>query len=141
MKPKKIDFFAIGSIMKFRVVNEFGSIEMRSHKTPELNFDASSPKNLIFWEKTQCYELIFMCKLNKNETMKYEDIPMKVSYFPIHTQSTEGAVKRVSIASAAVFGHEKRDGYIRPRMSNARFCQLLRVKRMFSPNFKNKRIM
>ena len=54
--------------------------------------------------------------------MKYEDIPMKVPYFPIHTQSTERAVKDVSIASATVFGHEKRDGYIRAMMSH---CEIL----------------
>ena len=50
--------------------------------------------------------------------MKYKDIPMKVPCFPIHTQSTEMAVKDVSIASATVFGHEKRDGYVRARMSH-----------------------
>ena len=63
--------------------------------------------------------------------MKYEDIPMKVPYFPIHTQSTERAVKDVSIASATVFGHEKRDGYIRARMSRREILQTLRVKRIF----------
>ena len=59
-EAKEDRFFAIGLIMKFRVGNELSSIEMRIHKTPELNFDASSPKNLIFWEKTQCYESIFI---------------------------------------------------------------------------------
>ena len=34
------------------------------------------------------HEPIFICKLNKHEKMKYEDIPMKVSHFPIHTQSS-----------------------------------------------------
>ena len=34
------------------------------------------------------HEPILICKLNKHEKMKYEDIPMKISHFPIHTQTS-----------------------------------------------------
>ena len=40
--------------------------------------------------------------------MKYEDIPMKVPYFPIHTQSTERAVKDVKKDILAKFMEYKR---------------------------------
>ena len=49
--------------MKIRGGNEFGSIKVRSHKTPELDFDVSSPKDLIFWEKPSAMKVVKGCPL------------------------------------------------------------------------------
>ena len=38
---------------------------------------------------------------------------MKVDYLPCHGQAIERVVKQVTKASAAVYGEERRDGFIR----------------------------
>ena len=91
--------FAIENILKIRGSNEFGSLSCREHTTPVINVKATSPLNLIFWDKTTCYELVFTCKLSKKEISNFKESPMDVPYFPIHSQSTERAVQIVSKAA------------------------------------------
>ena len=43
---------------------------------------------------------------------------MKVPDFPVHGQSIERCVKEVTKASAAVYGEERRDGFIRATLAH-----------------------
>ena len=110
--------FAIETILKIRGSSEFGCMSTRSHRTPEINVKATSPSNLIFWDKIDCYEPVFTCKLSKEEIRNFKDSPMNVPYFPIHSQSTERAVQIVSKAAQTVFGYEKRDGFVRGMLAH-----------------------
>ena len=42
---------------------------------------------------------------------------MKVLHFPIHSQSTERAVQHVSKACMLVYGQEKRDGFVKRKLT------------------------
>ena len=91
--------FAIENILEMRGSNEFVSLSCREHTTPVINVKATSPLNLIFWDKTICYEPVFTCKLSKKEISNFKESPMDVPYFPIHSQSTERAIQIVSKAA------------------------------------------
>ena len=52
-------------------------------------------RDLIDWNKDSIYEPIFSCSLNRNEVRDIVETPLQVDYFPLHTQSTERAVKLV----------------------------------------------
>ena len=121
--------FAIETILKLRGSNEFGCMNVRDHKTPAINTEATSPLNLIFWDKILCYEPVFTCKLSKKEISNFKKSPMTVPYFPIHTQSTERAVQIVSKAAQTVFGFEKRDGYIRGIIAHREILPVFKTKK------------
>ena len=123
--------FAIDKILQVRDEDssEFGNMNVRSRKTPEINFNATSLKNLIFWDKIKCYEPVFTCKLSREEIKSFKDSPMSVPYFPIHTQSTERAVQLVSDAATKVYGHEKRDGFVRGVISHRELYPVIESKK------------
>ena len=97
--------FAVETILKLRGSNKFGCMNVRDHKNPAINTEATSPLNLIFWDKIPCYEPIFTCKLSKKEISNFKKSLMTVPFFSIHTQSTERAVQIVSKAAQTVYGY------------------------------------
>ena len=119
--------FAIDKILKLRKSNEFGSMSVRTHKNPELNFKATAISNLISWD--ECYEPVFTCNLSKEEIRSFKDSPMRAPDFPIHTQSTERAIQIVSKAAMNVYGQEKRDGYIRGMIDHRELFPVLQNKK------------
>ena len=55
---------------------------------------------------------------------------MSVPTMPVHGQSVERCVKEVSAASQAVYGYERRDGFIRARLAHRELTGgVLRSKR------------
>ena len=57
-------------------------------------------------------ETVLTCNLTREEIIAFRDAPMKVPYYCLHTQGIERAVKEVTAASEAVYGFERRDGFI-----------------------------
>ena len=110
--------FAVDRILQLRRGNEFGDKSVRYHKTPEINFNCEGLRDLIYWDKTACYEPIFTCNLSRDEIEEFETNPISVPDYPIHSQSTERAVQEVSKAALTVFGQEKRDGFVRARIAH-----------------------
>ena len=90
----------------------------RPEVTPQLNFKAKQVKELFSWQKDTIYEPIFTCSLNKTEIRNIIDSPLNVDYFPLHSKSTERAVKLVTEASSKVCGSERRDGFIKARIEH-----------------------
>ena len=60
--------------------------------------------------------------------MKFKEVPMKVLYYCLHTQGIERAIKEVTEASEAVYGWEKRDGFIRARAENRKLMPIFSSK-------------
>ena len=116
-------------VLKIRGDDEYGDVSVRKHKTPSLNLEATSPANLICWEDEECYEPIFTCQMSRDEIEELRSKPLEAPDFPIHTQSTERAVQLVSQAAQAVFGPDRRDGYVRARIAHREIMPVFRSKR------------
>ena len=89
--------FAVEKVLKLRGKSEYGSTKLRDRRTPCINFKATTLQELIDWKKEKIYEPVFSCSLNRAQIRNIVDTPLKVDYFPLHTQSTERAVKLVRI--------------------------------------------
>lgn len=91
-----------------------GDLSVRPRITPAINLNATSLLELIDWsDKEKVYEPPLTCKLKISEIRKFVEEPMQVPKWPCHGQSIERCVKQVTEASAKVYTHEKRDGFIR----------------------------
>ena len=107
--------FAVNMILKVRGDSEQGDASVRNRKKPTLNYDAVTLLELIDWSNEQILEPNFTCNMTKKDLQKVIDSPMEVSYYPLHTQSCGRVVKQVTEAAAAVYGFQRRDGFIRAR--------------------------
>ena len=87
--------FGFDQILKIRGDSDYGDKKPRARKTPTINMKANSLKDLIYWENEKIHEPIFTCSLSQFELKEILDSPMEVPYYPLHTQSTERAVKQV----------------------------------------------
>ena len=90
-------------------------MDVRPRKTPKLNFNATTVKDLIDWNTSEILEPALTCSLSTEELCKVTDKAFETPAVKIHTQATERAVKQVTEAAAAVVGFDARDGFIRAR--------------------------
>ena len=67
--------------------------------------------------------------MSKKEITGFKEKPMVVEDYCGHTQAIERAVKEVTAASAAVFGEERRDGWIRSRAENREIMPIVNTKK------------
>ena len=102
--------FAVATILKIRGKNKLGNIKPRPRKLPMLNLEATSLKDMINWKGAK--EPVLTCGITKEELIKFKKVPMEVPYYCLHTQGIERAIKEVTEASEAVYGFERRDGFI-----------------------------
>ena len=121
--------FAIEKILHIRGPFELGNTSPRDRITPDLNFEATSLRDLILWDKTTSYEPIFTCKMNKATIKSFENSPMEAPHFPIHTQSTERAVQHVSKACMMVYGQDKRDAFIKGMIAHREMYPVIESKK------------
>lgn len=121
--------FAIEKILHIRGPFELGNTLPRDRITPNLNFEATSLRDLILWDKTTSYEPIFTCKMNKATIKSFENSPMKAPHFPIHSQSTERAVQHVSKACMMVYGQDKRDAFIKGMIAHREMYPVIESKK------------
>ena len=85
-------------------------MDVRPRKTPKLNFNATTVKDLIDWNTSEILEPALTCSLSTEELCKVTDKAFETPAVKIHTQATERAVKEVTEAAAAVVGFDARDG-------------------------------
>ena len=119
--------FAVNKILKMRGKEIFGKTNPRPRKLPQMNVDATNLQDLINWNRA--HESLLTCNLNKEELKEFNNKPMEVPYYCGHTQGIERAIKEVTAASAAVFGEERRDGWIRSRVENRELMPKLNSKK------------
>ena len=82
-------------ILERRGEEQYGDTRVRSRRTPDINFSASSISDLISWDR-DIHEPSFTCSLTKEQIKELEDTPFPAPDFPLHSQSCERAVKQVS---------------------------------------------
>ena len=119
--------FAVDKIMKIRGKEMMGRTKPRYRKLPELNTEAESLMELIDWKRA--HEPLLTCSMTKETIKAFKVTPMVVGYYCGHTQAIERAVKEVTAASGAVYGEERRDGWIRSRAANREIMPLLNTKK------------
>lgn len=110
--------FAVDKVLEVRGGEQLGDLEPRPRRTPKINFEAQTIIDLIDWEKEEVHEPVFSCGLNKLKIENIVSNPLRTEYFPLHTQSTERAVKLVTEAASSVCGFEKRHGFILSRIES-----------------------
>ena len=121
--------FAVDQILSVRGDSDLGDISVRERLTPLLNIEATTLIGMIDWDKEKIHEPVFTCKLPKSELRKVLETPLDIPYYPLHSQSTERAVKQVTEAAAAVCGPEKRDGYVRARVAHREIMPVFQSKK------------
>ena len=123
--------FAVETILKLRGESNLGDNNIRPYRISPLNWSAEKLTELILWDK-HIYEPVLTCNLSREDIHAFIDNKMVVPKFPVHGQSIERIVKEVTIASAAVCGFEKRDGYIRSRAANRELVPVNNTKKNLS---------
>ena len=119
--------FGISKILEIRGGAEYGTTSLRQVWTPKLNWEAKSLQNLQAWENST--ESNITCAISSIELWKFLETPLDLGKIPCHAQSCERCVKEVTIASAAVFGAERRDGYIRAKITSRSLIPVNETKR------------
>ena len=119
--------WAVEKILQIRGKNPLGSTKPRARRLPKLNVKAKDLKSLISW--TKAHEPLLTCNMNKEELKELKNIAMVVPYYCLHTQGIERGVKEVTQASEAVYGFERRDGFIRARAANRKLMPKLNTKK------------
>ena len=123
--------FAVDKIVELRgegdEETQKGDNSVRYRKTPNINEKATKLAELIDWTEGAT-EPPLTCSLTTQEVRGFIATPMKVPAWPSHTQSVERLVKRVTEASAHVFSHERRDGFIRSQEASSELMPRNRSK-------------
>ena len=111
------------------------SQRVRTFRTPSLNFNATSYIQLIDWSSihisepvfTKCIETATIKEIIQNRQFNSNVIPN----LPCHTQAVERHIKIVTEASAAVVGHENREGYIFNRIKSRQSMPSFNTKKEY----------
>ena len=125
--------FAIKKVLKTRTTDAGqppkGHLpRVRTRRKVTLNRTATSLQNLIVWDENNVTEPVLTRDLTKEDLMKIRAAPMEVAHYPVHGQGVERCVREVTVASESVFGEERRDGFIRARMTHRAITGPLRSK-------------
>jgi hypothetical protein len=111
--------FAVEKILEVRQLGDVNLAEtVRTRSKISLNSKASTLKELIIWKENEISEPVLTLDLTEEQIRSFENSPMPVPYIPVHGQSMERCVKEVTAAAEAVFGYERRDGFIRARLEH-----------------------
>ena len=104
--------------LRARAVEDMEENKVRTRYKVSLNNKASCLRDLIIWKEDEINEPILTLELTEEEIREFEDAPMVVPDIPVHGQSMERCVKEVTAAAEAVYGYDRRDGFIRARLEH-----------------------
>lgn len=114
--------FAVDKIVELREEEDedtqVGDRSVRDRKALDINEHATKLADLIDWSE-KLTEPPLTCPLTTKNIKEVVAYPMKVPDRPSHTQNVERLVKRVTEASAHVYSHGRRGGYIRSQGASA----------------------
>ena len=119
--------FAIHKILAIRGSNKLGDRQPRARKTPQINTEATRLQDLIDWS-TDIHEPVLTCHIPSENLSNYLEKEMTVPKFPVHGQSIERCVQAVTRACGAVFGEDRRDGFIHASLAHRRLAPSLESK-------------
>ena len=126
---KKDREFAVQKILQIRAGREKGDLSVRVRRNPNINLQATDITDLIDWKSERLYEPVFTCNMTISEIENIRESPHDIQPFTIHTQSCVRAVQEVSHASEAVFGEDRRDGFVRARIDHREIVPMFKSKK------------
>jgi len=97
---------------------------IRNFLVPTINFDANDYHDIIYWPQTvvTCPPLfanipsdVIAHLISRGEK---PTLAVSLAEIPCHTQAVERTVKLVTQAASKVYGHERRDGFIRATLAS-----------------------
>jgi hypothetical protein len=91
-------------------------MSVRIRRNPTIIMGAKRPADIIDWKSETILEPVFTSKMSTSEIKELIDTPLHMEPYSTHTQSCERAVQEVSKASEAVYGEDRRDGWVRARI-------------------------
>lgn len=107
-------------------------IPHRKFQIPDILLQAKSYEELIDWQTTPRLEPVLTKHISTAQILAWisspSDIVVDIQPFPCHNQAVERLVKIVTESATKVYGHERRDGYIR----------VLQERRTLMPQFDTK---
>ena len=109
--------FAVQKVLEVRAMETEGSPIRTRHKVT-LNKDATCLQNLIVWDAMKTNEPVLTQQLSEEDLKKIVQTPMEVGRYPVHGQGVERCVREVTAASEAVFGQDRRDGFVMARLAH-----------------------
>ena len=121
--------FAVQKILEIRAGREVGDMSPRTRRNPTINHDASTAYDLIDWKTDKVHEPVFTCKLDTSEIKDIINTPYPMKAYSTHTQSCERAVQEVAKASEAVYGEDRRDGWVRARIDHREIVPVFASKK------------
>ena len=104
---------------------------VRPFRLPTINFAATHYTELLEWEKEPVTEPPLTTDLTDAELRGIISQPLHVAAFPVHTVAVERAVKVVTEAAGAVFGEERRHGFISSRLAHRQQLPSIGSKQSF----------
>ena len=122
--------FAVEKILELRGEGEMGDITVRRRTKVTLNEKAKTLQELIDWEVYN--EPVLTLNLSSTKIKDFLAQPMEVPDYPVHGQSMERAVKQTTRAASAVYGWDKRDGFIRTGVAHREMLPVINSKRDLS---------
>ena len=109
--------FAVQKVLEVRAMETEGS-PIRTRYKVTLNKDATCLQNLIVWDAMKTNEPVLTQQLSEEDLKKIVQTPMEVGRYPVHGQGVERCVREVTAASEAVFGQDRRDGFVMARLAH-----------------------
>ena len=109
--------FAVEHIIELRARGTEEDKVRTRHKV-SLNSKATCLRDLIIWKEDEITEPILTLELCEDEIKELVTAPMIVPDLPVHGQSMERCVKEVTAATEAVYGYDRRHGFIRARLEH-----------------------
>ena len=85
---------------------------IRKHEISELNWNASSWKDIIDWGKTKVWQPRILEALTMEQIEAAVHTPIHFPKYPCHSQTVERMVKLVTEVSSSVFGEERQQDKI-----------------------------
>ena len=96
-------------------------------ETPQIKTEATRLQYLIDWS-ADIHEPVLTCDIQTDCLSNYLDKEMTVAKFPVHGKSIERCVQAVTRACGAVFGEDRRDGFIHAILAHRKLAPSLESK-------------
>ena len=75
-------------------------------------------QNLTVWDPLKTNEPVLTQHLSEEDPKKMFQTPMEVGLYPVHGQRVARHVRELTAASEAVFGQDRRDGFVMARLAH-----------------------
>ena len=111
--------FTVMKVLEVRAMEaERSPARLGTRHKVTLNKDTTSLQNLIVWDPMKGNEPVLTQRLSEEDLKRIFQTPTEVGRYPVNGQGVERCVRDVTAASEAVFGQDRRDGFVMARLAH-----------------------